>query len=83
MISSCHWKEHRKRIFAIGYDKKGNPQSDFTFQYLWNQVEYNAYHLRVDMKLVKGDRVLICYNTGLDFFASFLGCLQAGSVAVP
>ena len=30
-----------------------------------------------------GDRVLLIYEAGLDFVTAFLGCLQAGVVAVP
>ncbi|GFH54083.1 hypothetical protein CTEN210_10559 [Chaetoceros tenuissimus] len=76
-------KKKPSDTFATWFDKKGNPLSHYTFQDLWDEAGFNAYHLRVDMKLKKGDRVLICYNTGLDFFASFLGCLRAGLVAVP
>jgi len=42
-----------------------------------------AHLLRVEWGLSKGDRVLLAFNFGLEFFVAFLGCLRAGVVAVP
>src|SRR5262245_17683159 len=30
-----------------------------------------------------GDRVLVCYENGLDFVVAFWGCVYAGCIAVP
>ena len=42
-----------------------------------------AHLLRVERGLSKGDRVVLAFNFGLDFFVAFLGCLRAGVIAVP
>lgn len=42
-----------------------------------------AHLLRVERGLSKGDRVVLAFNFGLEFFVVFLGCLRAGVVAVP
>lgn len=39
--------------------------------------------LRVERGLSKGDRVVLAFNFGLEFFVVFLGCLRAGIIAVP
>ena len=33
--------------------------------------------------IITGERVLLAYPPGLDFFVAFLGCLKAGAIAVP
>lgn len=42
-----------------------------------------AHLLRVERGLSKGDRVVLAFNFGLEFFVVFLGCLRAGIIAVP
>ncbi|CAN0431412.1 unnamed protein product, partial [Hapterophycus canaliculatus] len=49
----------------------------------WAEAGRVAYELRVSWGLAKGDRAILCYGFGLDFFAAFLGCLRAGVLAVP
>lgn len=68
--------------FATWYDKHGNPKLKYTFSELWNEAGYIAHDLITYHHLSKGDRVILCYNFGLQFFAAFLGCLRAGVVAV-
>ena len=70
-------------VFASWYGgRNGKCTSSATFKGLWEEAGVIAYHLRHVWKLQKGDRVVLCYNFGLHFFASFLGCLRAGVVAV-
>lgn len=69
-------------IFATWYDKHGKPQNKYTFSELWNEAGYIAHDLISNHHLTKGDRVILCYGFGLQFFAAFLGCLRAGVVAV-
>ncbi|GFH61076.1 hypothetical protein CTEN210_17552 [Chaetoceros tenuissimus] len=68
--------------FATWYDKHGKPELKYTFNELWNEAGYIAHDLLANHHLSKGDRVILCYNFGLQFFAAFLGCLRAGVVAV-
>ena len=73
-------KQHN--VFATWYNEKGKATEKYTFQDLWDEAGGIAYYLRVGENLLKGDRVLLCYSFGLQFFAAFLGCLRAGIVAV-
>jgi acyl-CoA synthetase (AMP-forming)/AMP-acid ligase II len=68
--------------FAIWYDDSGKAVNQYTFGELWTEAGVIAYSLRYEWGVLKGDRVVLCYNFGLHFFAAFLGCLRAGVTAV-
>jgi hypothetical protein len=68
--------------FASWHNAKGKVIEDSTFAKLWDEADIVAYHLRETWKLGKGDRIVLCYSSGLQFFASFLGCMRAGITAV-
>ena len=77
-------KERHDQVFATWYDQDGKASDQYTFGEIWEEGGLIAYHLRSNQKwnLQKGDRVVLCYNFGLPFFAAFLGCLRAGVTAV-
>ena len=75
-------KTHKHKVFATWYNDKGKPTDKYTFQEIWEEAGGIAHYLRVEQNLAKGDRVILCYSFGLQFFAAFLGCLRAGVVAV-
>ena len=70
------------RTFATWYNDQGQAIDDYSFADLWEEAGIVAYHLRVKWNLSKGDRVVLCYSFGLQFFASFIGCIRAGVTAV-
>eukprot|EP00903_Cladosiphon_okamuranus_P019463 g17897.t1 len=71
------------RVFARWYDDKGQVESTHTFHAIWEGSGEVAHVLRVERGLSKGDRVVLAFKFGLEFFVVFLGCLRAGIVAVP
>lgn len=71
------------RVFARWFDANGDVSETHTFDSLWTEAGRIAHDLRVTWGLSKGDRAVLCYGFGLDFFAAFLGCLRAGVLAVP
>lgn len=70
-------------VFAKWFDAHGAVSETHTFASLWMEAGRVAHELRVSCGLAKGDRAILCYGFGLDFFAAFLGCLRAGVLAVP
>ncbi len=70
------------KVFATWYNHKGKAKYCYTYKKMWNEAGAIAHTLRVDMDLEKGDRVVLCYSFGLQFFAAFLGCIRAGITAV-
>lgn len=74
--------KNKEKIFASWYNHKGKVFTNYTFQQAWNEAELVANHLCDEEKISRGDRVVICYTPGLQFFIAFLGCLRAGVVAV-
>ena len=70
------------KVFATSYDSKGRPVNSYSYKRMWNEAGAIAHVLREDLKLNKGDRVVLCYDFGLQFFAAFLGCIRAGVTAV-
>ena len=71
-----------QKVFATWFDESGKATNTYTFSELWAEAGFIAHFLRNTLKLNKGDRVILCYNFGLQFFAAFLGCLRAGVTAV-
>lgn len=70
-------------VFARWFDAQGEVSETHTFASVWAEAGRIAHELRVSWGLGKGDRAILCYGFGLDFFAAFLGCLRAGVLAVP
>ena len=70
------------QIFATWYISKGKKSDERTFGQLWAEAGEIAKCLRHVKNINKGDRVILCYDFGLDFISSFLGCLRAGVTAV-
>ncbi|CAB9530365.1 Putative fatty-acid--CoA ligase FadD21 [Seminavis robusta] len=73
---------NKDRVYAFWYDNEGEETDRYTWDELWREAGVIAHHLRVEWEVKKGDHVVLCYNFGLHFFATFLGCLRAGVVAV-
>ena len=76
-VSRC-----KDKIFSVWFDENGKETSSYTFLGLWEEAGYIAHKLRNGWKLQKGDKIILCYNFGFQFFAAFLGCLRAGVTAV-
>jgi acyl-CoA synthetase (AMP-forming)/AMP-acid ligase II len=74
--------QKKDKVFATWYSSKAKPTDKYTFQQIWDEAGIIAHDLRINSNLDKGDRVVLCYNFGLQFFSAFLGCLRAGIVAV-
>jgi len=64
-------------FLADGETEKGT----LTYRQLNEKALAIAAHLQQLAKV--GDRLLLCYEPGLDFICGFLGCLYAGMIAVP
>ncbi len=62
--------------------KKGRPDSGLTYRDLHLRALAFADKLRV-AGMEQGDRALLLFPSGTDFIIAFLGCLDAGVVAVP
>jgi acyl-CoA synthetase (AMP-forming)/AMP-acid ligase II len=74
--------ERPDATFSTWYDGSGKATDEYTFGELWVEAGSIAYSLRYEWGVIKGERVVLCYNFGLHFFAVFLGCLRAGVTAV-
>ena len=70
-------------VFGIWLDANGEEAHRFTFQDVFDRSGAIAHHLRHDWGCERGERVLLCYAPGFEFFTAFVGCLRAGVVAVP
>lgn len=68
--------------FVTWHNDKGVASDSRTFGELWDEAGVISYYLRKKWKVEKGQRVVLCYDFGLHFFAVFLGCLRAGVIAV-
>ncbi len=62
-------------------DSAGGESASLTFAELERKVRGVAAALQE--RAAAGDRALLLYPPGLDFIVAFLGCLYAGTIAVP
>ena len=71
-------KQEPEAVFATWLDDKGKEQRTYTYGEVWRRAGCIAHAMRVTWGLARGDRVILCYDFGLEFFVAFLGCLRAG-----
>lgn len=71
------------KVFSTWLGDKGEEEASFTYQQVWERAGVMAHTLRTKLGARKGDRILLCYGFGLEFFVAILGCFRAGLVAVP
>lgn len=64
-------------------DEKGTEAAPLTYRTLWRSIGQVAHLLLNKYELKKGDRVLLLFEPGPQFVQVFLGCLNAGIIAVP
>jgi len=69
-------------IFSTWIGDKGE-EAQFSFNHIWDRSGAIAHTLIHKYKLRKGDRIILCYGFGLEFFVAFLACLRSGVIAVP
>lgn len=79
-------RERSDRTFIVWHDQEGQIKKSYTFGHLYEEAGRIAEAL-LNTKtktriLQRGDRVVLVYNFGLNFFAAFLACLRAGIVPV-
>ncbi|WP_437535237.1 AMP-binding protein [Sorangium sp. So ce726] len=67
-------------VFTVLRDG-GDEAGRLTFSELDRQARSVAAHL--EQRGLRGQRAVLLFPTGLDFIASFFGCLYAGMLAVP
>ena len=70
-------------VFGIWLDASGEESDHFTFRDTYDRAGAIAHQLRHDWGCERGERVLLCYVPGFEFYTAFIGCLRAGVVAVP
>lgn len=64
-------------------DDRGAEQKVLTFGYLWRRAGVLANLLLGSWGRGRGERVLLCFAPGPEFFVMFWACLRAGVIAVP
>ena len=68
---------------VVWLDSDGAVQKEWTFGELKQRVRRVAHWLYTDMGVTKGDRAVLCFVPGLEYFVAFWACLSLGVVAVP
>ncbi|HEX9998331.1 MAG TPA: fatty acyl-AMP ligase [Abditibacterium sp.] len=74
-------KQHPNRR-AVTFLGDGE-QEEGTLSYAELERRARSIAARLQAKNARGERVLLVFNSGLDYVAAFFGCLFAGAVAVP
>ena len=76
-------EHYSAKVFSTWLNSDGREAASTTYEEVWDRAGAVAHLLRVKLKICKGDRVMLCFGFGLDFFMAMLGCFRAGVVAVP
>ena len=64
-------------------DDRGAESKVLTFGALWRRAGVLAQLLLGPWGRTRGERVLLCFAPGPQFFVMFWACLRAGVIAVP
>ncbi|KAJ8613878.1 hypothetical protein CTAYLR_008678 [Chrysophaeum taylorii] len=69
--------------FLTWLDDAGAEAANLSFGTVWNRSEFIAEWLLGDVGLAAGDRAMLVYAPGPEFFVAFVACLRASVLAVP
>lgn len=69
-----------KQLFRFLEDGEGEG-SELTYQQLDDRSRAIASKIRAETE--PGDRILLLYDSGLEYITAFFGCIYAGRIAVP
>ena len=75
-----HFSEKRAVVWL---NSDGQLEEQWTFSELKQRIRRVAHWLDEVVAVVKGERVILCFVPGLDYFVGFWACLSLGVVAVP
>ena len=70
-----------KLLFAY-LDGKGKITEQYSYEEFATKTKVLASILLNDLKIAKGDPVLLVYPPGLDFIVTFVACLRAGKIMI-
>ena len=68
---------------VVWLNSSGAIEDEWTFGQFKEKIRRVAYWLDRVVGVVKGDRVILCFVPGLEYFVGFWACLSLGVVAVP
>lgn len=79
-----HWVETTpdKLLFAF-LDINGNIYEKYTYAEFAIRTKVIAYHLSVNYKFEKHDRILLAYPPGIEMICAFFACIRRGLIPVP
>ncbi|KAJ8603420.1 hypothetical protein CTAYLR_003966 [Chrysophaeum taylorii] len=72
-----------KETFLTWLDGAGVETATLSFHDVWSRSAFVAEWLLGDVGLAPGDRAMLVYAPGPEFFVAFVACLRAGILAVP
>lgn len=70
-------------VYSTWLDDRGREKASLTYGEIWERAGAVAHKLWFELGSQKGDRILLCYGFGLEFFVAILACFRGGLVAVP
>ena len=74
---------HERETCLTWLDDRGAESKVLTFGALWRRAGVLAQLLLGPWGRARGERVLLCFAPGPEFFVMFWACLRAGVIAVP
>ncbi|KAJ8613659.1 hypothetical protein CTAYLR_003147 [Chrysophaeum taylorii] len=72
-----------KETFLTWLDGDGAEVANLSYGGVWSRSAFVAKWLLGDVGLAPGDRSMLVYAPGPEFFVAFVACLRAGVLAVP
>ena len=77
---SKHYVERPDHKVISWVDARCNVTEILTYRKLWGQSGVIANHLKNELGLIKGDRVMIVYPCGFEFLVAMIGCMRVGII---
>ncbi|KAJ8612593.1 hypothetical protein CTAYLR_009799, partial [Chrysophaeum taylorii] len=72
-----------KETYLTWLDSAGAEAVNLSFHDVWSRSAFVATWLLENVGLAPGDRAMLVYAPGPEFFVAFVACLRAGVLAVP
>ena len=79
-----YWVLHQPNAVLYTFlDQHGNIKEQLSYKQFSDSIECIASHLQRQMKKKNGERVLLCYQPGLEFICALFACNKIGCIGVP
>jgi thioester reductase-like protein len=76
-------EKHPDKLLFAFLDVDGRTKESYTYERFLQRVSDVASHVHANVRVERGERVLLVYPPGLEMICAFYACVQLGLIPVP